>query len=58
VRGEGEQVDAERRRIDRDPAERLHSVGVDERPRIAPVHGLGNGRDILDGTRLVVDEHD
>lgn len=58
VRGEREQVDAERIGTDRDPAERLHRVGVHQRPRVASMHGLGDPGNILDGAHLVVDEHD
>ena len=58
VCGEREQVDVQHLGLERDPAERLHGVGVDQRPRIAPAHRLGDRRDILDGTGLVIDEHD
>ena len=58
VRRDREEVDAELRGMERNPSEGLHGVRVDERARVAPVHGIGDGGDVLDRARLVVDEHD
>ena len=58
VRRERQQVDPERSGMHRDPPERLHRVGVDQRRRVAPMHGLGDRGDVLDRARLVIDEHD
>ncbi len=58
VCGDREQVDSQGFGIERQSPQCLDRVGMDEGSRVAPVYGLGDRGQVLDGPRLVIDGHD